>query len=169
MNHINRLTTIKLAKEYIKFSAAHFTIFSANERERLHGHNFQVRAEIDAGVDDNGMCFNYGLFKKLLTQCCDEIDEYLLLPAQSPHLKITEEGDNYRVVFNQETMLFLRSDTLLLPIKNSTVEEYSYYILHRLLALQPEFKAFDIRKIIISVASGPGQSGSTEWMLSSDT
>lgn len=168
MNPINRLTTIKLAKEYTKFSAAHFTIFSADNRERLHGHNFHVSAEIDAGVDDNGMCFNYSLFKDLLARCCEELDEYLLLPAQSPHLIITEEGENYRVVFNQQTMYFLRSDTLLLPIKNSTVEEYSHYLLNRLLTLQPEFKEFDIRKIIIAVSSGPGQSGSSQWVLAGD-
>ena len=32
---INALTTIEISKEDLKFSAAHFTIFSATERERL--------------------------------------------------------------------------------------------------------------------------------------
>lgn len=109
------------------------------------------------------MCFNYGLFKSLLSQCCDELDEYLLLPEHSPYLTIQEDGDNYRVQFNDETMLFLRSDTLLLPVKNSTVEEYSHYLLQRLLTLQPEFSTYDIHRIRISVSSGPGQSGSSEW------
>ena len=160
----NRLTTIRLAKEYLKFSAAHFTIFSAQERERLHGHNFLVSAEIDAAADDNGMCFNYGLFKNLIEECCQELDEYLLIPELSPHLQISEENNNYRVEFNGEIMLFLKSDTRLLPVKNSTVEEYSYYLLQRLLTLEPNFSQFDIRRIEISVSSGPGQSGSSEWL-----
>ena len=164
MTAINRLTTIRLDKESIKFSAAHFTIFSAQQRERLHGHNFQVMAEIDAGVDDNGMCFNYAIFKQLLLQCCKELDEYLLLPEYSPFLQITEQGENYQVVFNGQSMTFLRSDTLLLPIKNSTVEEYSHYLLNRLLKLHTEFSQFDIRRIQIRVSSGPGQSGSSEWI-----
>ena len=41
---MTQLTTIELSKEYLKFSAGHFTVFSATERERLHGHNFSVSA-----------------------------------------------------------------------------------------------------------------------------
>ena len=43
---MNDTVTIRLAKENMKFSAAHFTIFSASERERLHGHNFRVEVDI---------------------------------------------------------------------------------------------------------------------------
>ena len=46
MSHL--LTTINICKEALKFSGAHFTIFSATDRERLHGHNFRVRAEVTA-------------------------------------------------------------------------------------------------------------------------
>ena len=34
---MEELTTIEIDKENLKFSAAHFTIFSGTERERLHG------------------------------------------------------------------------------------------------------------------------------------
>lgn len=160
---IKNLTTIKIAKEYLKFSAAHFTVFSATDRERLHGHNFQVTAEIQAVIDDNGLCFDYAVFKQLLDQCCRELDEYVLLAAHSPHLTITEEGNNYRVEFNGETLQFLQADTLLLPIKNTSVEELSGYVLERLIGLEPQFAQYDIRRIQLAVSSGPGQSGSSEW------
>ena len=88
------LTTIELSKEYLKFSAAHFTIFSATERERLHGHNFKVAAKLTAPVGDNGMCFSYRIFKDKLESLCLELDEYMLLSANSPHLRISEEGAN---------------------------------------------------------------------------
>lgn len=161
---INNLTHIKIAKEYLKFSAAHFTIFSATDRERLHGHNFQVTADIQASIDENGLCFDYAVFKQLLDQCCRELDEYVLLPAHSPHLIITEEGNSYRVQFNDETMLFLCTDTLLLPIKNTSVEELSHHLLQRLMTLEAQFAQFDIRRIELAVSSGPGQSGSSEWL-----
>lgn len=114
------------------------------------------------------MCFNYALFKKLLTQCCDELDEYLVLPEQSPHLHIEKEGKNYIVTFNGETMQFLITDTLLLPIANSTVEEFAHYLLQRLLSLKADFERYQISAISISVSSGPGQSGSCEWTASSN-
>ena len=36
------VTTVELQKESMKFSAGHTTIFSATEREPLHGHMYQV-------------------------------------------------------------------------------------------------------------------------------
>ena len=52
-----QITTIELFKEDMKFSAAHYTIFSATERETLHGHNFNVHAAITAQIHDLGMLF----------------------------------------------------------------------------------------------------------------
>ncbi len=160
---VSRLTTITLSKEYLKFSAAHFTIFSATSRERLHGHNFSVAAAITAPVGDNGMCFSYKVYKQKLEQLCAEMDEYLLIPTASPFLTIGDEGDYHRVEFNGEIMLFLKSDTRLLPIRNTTVEEYSQYLLDRLVRDTDEIEKYDLRKIVIEVFSGPGQSGSSLW------
>jgi 6-pyruvoyltetrahydropterin/6-carboxytetrahydropterin synthase len=53
---MGRLATLYIDKESHKFSAAHFTIFSATERERLHGHNYSVSAKIVAPLGDNGCC-----------------------------------------------------------------------------------------------------------------
>ena len=160
---VSRNTTIELNKEYLKFSAAHFTIFSATERERLHGHNFLVAAEIDVPVGDDGLCFNYKLFKEKLRKLCDEIDEYVLLPEFSPHLEISDEGENFRATYNGETMWFLKADTILLPIRNTTVEEFSFYLLNRLLEAEEEVAGFGILRIKVRVSSGPGQTGSSEW------
>lgn len=164
-----RLTTIKLAKEYMKFSAAHFTIFSAQERERLHGHNFNVSAEIVAPVDDDGLAFSYRIYKDKLEACCRRLDEYVLIPRESPYLDIEEDAEHYRIRFQNETMFFLKSDTLLLPIRNSTVEEYSFYLLNCLLAASSDLTGLDIHKIRIEVSSGPGQWGSSEWNNSSES
>ncbi len=158
-----RLTTIHIDKEDFNFSIAHFTIFSATERERLHGHNYHVSAEITAPVDTNGMTFDYKLYKERIRECCDKIDEYLLLPALSPHLEIAEDDTFYRVGFNGELMYFMKSDTLLLPVLNSTVEEYSNYVLEYLLSFPTDIQQYDVRKLLIKVSSGPGQSGSSQW------
>ena len=158
-----RLTTIDISKENFKFSGAHFTVFSSTERERLHGHNFKVRAEVVAPVDDNGLCFNYQEIKVRLRAICDELDEYVLLPGLSPHLSISQSGTTVTATFNNQVMSFLASDTLVLPIRNTTVEEFSHMIINMLVEKDDFFVVNDVRRMKISVSSGDGQWGSSVW------
>ena len=88
---MNERVTIRLAKQNMKISAGHFTIFSATERERLHGHNFTVEVDIEARMLGNGMCFDYGHYKDRVVALCRELNEWVILPTRSPHLRI-EEG-----------------------------------------------------------------------------
>ena len=158
-----RLTTIDISKEDLKFSGAHFTIFSADDRERLHGHNFKVRAQVTAPVDDNGMCFNYQEIKTRLRKICMALDEYMLLPGNSPHLNFETVGKQIKVTFNGEEMFFVAADTRVLDIRNTTVEEFSYYILGQLVNADNFFIENDVANISIGVSSGDGQWGSSRW------
>ncbi len=160
---IERNTCIEISKEDLKFSAAHFTIFSATERERLHGHNFRVSLALVAAVGDDGMCFSYVEIKKRLRALCASLDEYTLLPAQSPHMPVSEHGNYYRADFNGEELLFLRADTLLLPLRNTTVEEFARYLLEKLLDDAPFIDGNEIVELTMKVSSGPGQWGSAHW------
>ena len=157
---MEQLTTLYIDKQAHKFSAAHFTIFSANERERLHGHNYSVSARIVAPMGDNGFAADYNVYKSRLAALCEELDEYMILAGDSPHQSIEEDGNSYRVEFAGEQMTFLKRDTLVLPIRNATVEEFSRYLLQRLRALS---KGDDLREIELCVASGPGQKGCSVW------
>ena len=47
--------TIEISKDYLHFNAAHFTLFSATEREDLHGHTFYVAATVTSPVGDDGL------------------------------------------------------------------------------------------------------------------
>lgn len=160
---MSRLSSIEVSKEYLKFSAAHFTIFSATERERLHGHNYSVSARITAPVDENGMCFPYGELKSRMRMLCDALDEYTIIPSDSPHLTISEQDEYYRVEYNGEIMLFLQADTLVLPIRNSTVEEFSRYLLQQLMQDEAFFADNHCVHAELTVCSGPGQSATSEW------
>lgn len=160
---MRRLTTIELFKEYLNFSAAHFTVFSASERERLHGHNFSVYAAITAPVSENGMTADYGIFKSKLKSLCEGLDEYILLAGKSPHLNIAEEGDELCVHFSREVIRLPRRDCLVLPILNTTVEEFSYYLLNKLLDDIGLVRDYEICRVQLKVSSGAGQFGSAEW------
>ncbi len=159
------LTTIDLYKEAMKFSAGHFTIFSSKERERLHGHNFTVRAEITAEVSDNGMTFDYGLFKDQILAECKQLNQYFLVPTLSPYLRVDSREDRVILTFNGEELIFSQKDVCLLPVRNITVEELARYFLERL--LKPDQPSFNekIHRLVIKVYSGPGQCGSAVWEL----
>jgi 6-pyruvoyltetrahydropterin/6-carboxytetrahydropterin synthase len=160
---VERLTTIHIDKESHKFSAAHFTVFSETERERLHGHNFSVAARLVAPVDDNGLTGDYAVYKQRIRQVCDALDEYTLIPAESPHLAVDEEGAYFRVRHHNDVLLLLKTDTLLLPLRNTTVEDLSHYLLTQLLEDKAFLERQDIRQLEVMVSSGPGQTGSSIW------
>jgi len=160
---MKNMTTIEISKEDIKFSAAHFTIFSATERERLHGHNYAVHLAVTAPVGDEGICFSYKEIKSRLRELCAALDEYTLVPALSPHLRIDDEGEFYVVWFNREKIPLRKSDTLLLPVRNATVEEFARHLRDCFVGDGSFATARGICEVIIRVSSGPGQSGSSSW------
>jgi 6-pyruvoyltetrahydropterin/6-carboxytetrahydropterin synthase len=159
----DQLTTIEITKEDIKFSVAHFTIFNATERERLHGHNYAVHLAVTAPVGDDGICFSYKDIKTRLRELCDALDEYTLLPALSPHLRIDEDAEFYVAWFNGEKIPLRKSDTLLLPVRNSTVEEFARHVRDQFVGDETFIRERGIRALTIKVSSGPGQSGSSSW------
>ena len=155
-------TTIEISKEYLHFAAAHFTLFSATERENLHGHNFQVTLDADAPMQDDGLTFDYNILKKAVKQLCDDLDEQVLMPTRSPYLEIDEQDDYTYVVFNGERIPFLQRDLTLLPIRNITVEELAQYLLAKLLERE-DIKALDIDNMLLRCASGEGQWARAKW------
>ena len=122
--------SIHLAKELFKFSVSHFTIFSAEHAERLHGHNYQVRVSIAVGKIDPklGLAFDFNLVKPMIRQLCDSMDERILVPEKSPYLKIQKENGQIRVQFADKRYEFPLSDTICLPLVNVTTEELARYV-----------------------------------------
>ena len=161
-NFVSRYSRIEIRKQALKFSAAHFTIFDETDRENLHGHNFQVECELTAPVGDDGLMFDYGIIKKALRELCDELDEQVILPAHSPHLKLEEDGGYTVATFNSERLPFLARDLTVLPIANTTVEELSNYFLG-LLVNHPSFEDRGIIEMTVKVSSSPGQTGCSVW------
>lgn len=157
-----RYSRIEIDKHALNFSIAHFTIFSATSRENLHGHNFQVQCELIAPVSANGLTFDYGIVKKAIRDLCDQLDEKTVLPENSPHLQLEREGDYTIAIYNNERLPFLQRDVLTLPIANTTVEEFSYYFLNRLLD-NSELNDRGLKELTVKVSSSPGQTGCSTW------
>jgi len=161
---LSRTTVIELYKEDMKFSAGHFTIFSAERRERLHGHNFNISAAFTVRVcEQGGMGVDYGVYKKQLVALCKAWNEYFLLPGRSPLLEIVEGGGQVLARFGDEDIPFLKRDVLVLPIANVTLEELAGLLLDKVVQVRDALGHAQIEGITIKVFSGPGQNASAQW------
>lgn len=157
------LTTVELQKEAMKFSAGHTTLFSATEREPLHGHHYGVYLALTTWVEENGMTFDYRYYKKKIHELCRFLNQTFLMPMYSPYLTQEEDDEYYYFIFNQKKIPFLKEDVTLLPVVNITVEELSRWFVMQLIQESEELEKHRIEKILVKVCSAPGQSASHEW------
>ncbi|NOX49684.1 MAG: 6-pyruvoyl tetrahydropterin synthase [Gammaproteobacteria bacterium] len=161
-------TTIEISKEYLHFAAAHFTIFSATSRENLHGHNFQVTLDAHAAIQEDGLTFDYNILKTNLKKLCDRLDEQVLMPSHSPHLKVEQDNNYTYILFDNDRIPFLERDLTLVPIRNITVEELAQYFLQEL-TKNPEISTLDISHLLLKCSSGEGQWATAQWFAAKDT
>ena len=157
------LSTIELAKENMTFNAGHTTIFSATEREPMHGHYYQVFVGITAWVSENGMKFDYRYYKKRVADLCEQLNQIFLMPMYSPYLEFSQDEIYYYFKFNHKTMPFLKEDVKLMPLTNITIEELSRWFVMQLTHEPQELENFEIEKIEVKVFSAPGQSAGHIW------
>lgn len=158
-----RLASLDIHKEEFSFSAGHFTIFSATDREPLHGHNYNVSLTFQFDVNHEGLSFDYRHYKMKMRALCKELNTYFLLPSKSPYLKLEEQGDYWIAHFNQKQLPFLKEDTVILPLSNVTIEELSHWFLEKLLENATDLEQHNIHGITVSVYNGPGQSSGASW------
>lgn len=162
---MSRSAIVEIHKDELSFSAGHFTIFSATSREDLHGHNYYVNVVFHVLLNDNGLAFDYRVYKNKLQLLCNQLDRRFLLPAESKYLTLEDAGEMWLAHFNQEKIPFLKRDVVILPICNITIEELSHWFLQQLIQDPEELKKHHIQKLTVRVFNGPGQSGGVEWNI----
>ena len=156
-------TIIRLDKESFLFSSGHFTLFSATERENIHGHNYRVTLAFETDVKADGMAFNYNLPKEFFDGLCEKLNEHFLLPGRSPYLRVEEGGDYIYAHFNGEKIPFLPRDVIVLPLANISLEELSRYFLEAFLAEFRDRQKHPIYYAEVTASSAPGQSAAAVW------
>lgn len=160
---MSRLAIVELHKEELKFSAGHFMLLSATQRETVHGHDYQISVLFKTTIKNNGLAFDCRYYKDKLTDICKTLDYRFLLPTLSEYLRLEEQGEKWVCHFNQETLIFNKNDAILLPICNVTLEELSNWFLEQLLETPTELTEHHIQSIQLTVYNGRGESGATHW------
>ena len=156
---------ITLNKEYFKFSCAHFLIFPDGSKERLHGHNYQVTAEIEGDLTEQGLVIDFLDAKPVVRELCDSLDEHWIVPSKHPELTIEDQDDGHsRVTYRDCHYVVPTPEILLLPINNTSVENLATWFgstLHE--RLVDKFGGTQVRRLRVSISETSGQSGVYEY------
>jgi len=157
-------SSLHISKRALKFSAAHFTIFSATEAERLHGHNYHVQIDIWGNMGREGLIIDAGAVKRIVKSLCDELDEHMLIPGESPHISVTDLPDDHlEIRFADRRYVLPRADCRTLPVSNITIESLAAHLGTELReALRQTPQAAAMTRLRIGVEESPGQMGLSE-------
>ena len=123
---------VRVTKDHLVFSAAHFITYAGNVCERLHGHNWRVAAELIGPLDENRYVFDFIALRDALQKIVDELDHRMLLPTLHRSIHIHESQREVEVNFEDRRWVFPREDCVLLPVQNTTAEELAHWIGNRL-------------------------------------
>lgn len=124
---------VRVTKDHLVFSAAHFITFNGNICERLHGHNWRVAVEVGGPLDENRYVFDFIALRDNCQTIVNELDHRVLLPTMHSMILVTAGEDEVEARFENRRWLFPREDCVLLPIINTTAEEIARWIGQRLL------------------------------------
>lgn len=159
---MNESYCVKLEKEALVFSAAHFITFAGNICERLHGHNYRVRAEVHGPLDENHYVIDFIALRDSLRAICDELDHRVLLPTLHPTIRVVADDREVTATFEDRRWVFPRGDCLLLPVANTTAELLARYIAERLLEAIKQKTGVTPHLLRLGVDENFGQWGEVE-------
>jgi len=147
--------TLKISKDRHKFSSSHFTIFSKDKAEALHGHNYYVSLEIQGeNLNDQELLIDVVEIKSALSKVLEAWDEKIILPKHSSHLKIEELSDSINIEYSSRKYSFPTSEVELLDLRNVTMESLAKLISDK---LRSQIKDFSYT---VSVRESQGQEAS---------
>ena len=124
---------VRVEKDYLVFSAAHFITFNGNICERLHGHNYRLAAEVEGPLDNNHYVVDFIALRDALRSIVIDLDHFTLLPTGHPLIHVMADERSVEVTFDDRRWVFPRGDCRLLPVANTTTELLAHYIGLRLL------------------------------------
>lgn len=151
--------SIRVTKDHLVFSAAHFITFAGNVCERLHGHNWRVAVSLHGPLDENQYVFDFIALRDALQRIVDELDHRVLLPTAHPTIRVTESSANDEVTatFESRRWVFPREDCVLLSVANTTAERIAEWIAERLLSAIPGSDRDRLETVRVEVEENFGQ------------
>jgi 6-pyruvoyltetrahydropterin/6-carboxytetrahydropterin synthase len=152
--------TYEVRVENIRFDAAHFATYGGH-CEPLHGHSYEVAAEVEGNLGEDSLVVNFIGLKAILRELSKELDHKFMLQLDSRILKIeaTEAGWSVRTP-GDTCYVFPKADVMALPIDNTTAERLAEWFSGRLSEWMEGRGASKVAALTVEVWEGPGQRGS---------
>ena len=119
---------VKIEKERLVFSAAHFITYDGDTCEPLHGHNYHVSAEVRGELDANHYVIDFIALRDALQEIVDGLDHRMLLPTEHPTISVRTAADSVEVSHGERRWVFPAPDCVLLPMVNTTAELLARHI-----------------------------------------
>jgi 6-pyruvoyltetrahydropterin/6-carboxytetrahydropterin synthase len=150
---------VRVTKDNLVFSAAHFITYSGNVCERLHGHNWRVAVEAIGGLDENYYVIDFIALRDAVQRIVSQLDHRMLLPTEHKSISVWTSEREVEVTFEDRRWVFPREDCLLLPIENTTAERLAYWIGGRLQEELPAASLAQVSSLEVQVEENFGQWG----------
>jgi len=157
MTSNNALYTVRVTKDHLVFSAAHFITFNGSICERLHGHNWRVAVEVDGPLDENGYVFDFIALRDATQKLVDQLDHRMLLPTLHPTIKVTADDREVTATFEDRRWVFPKDECVLLPVANTTAELIAAWIGQHLQTTIQQQPGAAVTALRISVEENFGQ------------
>ena len=158
---------VRIAKERLTFSAAHFITFNGDVCERLHGHNYRVAVEVHGPLDENQYVVDFIALRDALQSIVDRLDHRVLLPTAHPTIRVAEQagGEAGEVIATHGSNRWVlpRQDCMLLPVANTTAELLARHIGAELLSSLAAAGVAAPSRLQVALDECEGQWGVYEW------
>ena len=148
---------VRVTKDHLVFSAAHFITFNGNICERLHGHNWRTAVEVAGPLDENFYVFDFIALRDALQAIVNELDHRVLLPTKHHAIRVTATDREVEATFEQRRWVFPREDCVLLPVENTTAELIARWIGERLRAAVGQRDGHHVERLTVEVEENFGQ------------
>ena len=125
--------SVRIARDKLLFSSAHFILLPGGVCEPLHGHNYRVAVELSGPLDGIDCVIDFLALLEIMRSILAEIDHAVLLPEKSPRIQVRPGDEEVEVRFDARRWVFPRAECRLLPVTSTTVELMAKYLAERLL------------------------------------
>lgn len=122
---------VEIEKEQFTFSAAHFITVAGDICERIHGHNYGVRAAVEGPLDENRYVVDFIALRDAILAETESLDHHVVLPADHAEIKVTSDERETTATFRDRRWVFPNEDCVILPLINTTAEEMARVIAER--------------------------------------
>jgi len=148
---------VRVTKDHLVFSAAHFITFAGNICERLHGHNWRVAVEVAGPLDENHYVLDFIALRDAAQAIVAELDHSLLLPTRHPRIEVTAGPTEVEARFESRRWILPREDCRLLPVENTTAELLADWFAGALLQRLPAVDVARLTELRVEIEENFGQ------------